>query len=143
MKIYRCVTRHSPTIAEWNLVLKDVRLWDLQVAAPAEEEMQRICSHVENSTSNHTGKEKKTLHGGVGVSKVMSTHSERGDFLYLISTGHSGDSPALIWCHVSRILNSQKNISHSEGARRGWEESRWSSETSEKQWQVWKSNSLR
>lgn len=99
------------------LLLKDVIQWDLHVAARVEEERQRICSHAENSTSNHTGKQKKTLHRGVGVSKVMSTHSERWDFLYLISTGHSCDSSALIWCHVSRILNSQKNISHSKGDR--------------------------
>lgn len=90
----------------------------LREAARAEEDRQRISSHAENRTSNHTGKQKKTLYRRVGVPKVMSTHSERRDILYLISTACRCDSPALIWSHVSRILNPQKNISHREGARR-------------------------
>lgn len=67
-----------PQLQDGISLRKDVLQGDLHVAARVEEEeRQRICSHAENSTSNHTGKQTKTLYGGVGVSKVMSTHSER------------------------------------------------------------------
>lgn len=70
-----------------------------------------ISSHAENSTSNQTGEQNKTLYREWVYKKVMSTHSERWDFLYLQSTDHSLDIVALMSSHVSRTLNTEKHIS--------------------------------